>query len=181
MQIVGIVGNLKKSSFNRLLLKACAELAPTAMTIAEESIAGVPLLNEDDQPMGDPEAVARLKTRISAADGVLIFTPEYNAGVPGVLKNVLDWLSGIPGVLKDRPTGVMGASVGVLGTARAQAQLRVTLECCGALVMPQPQVFLGRARDQFDADGQLTDPRTRAFLTAYLHAFAVWVERHHAS
>lgn len=181
MHIVGIVGNLKQVSFNRLLLEACAELAPAGMTIAEESIAGVPLFNEDEKPKGDPEAVTRLKTQIGVADGVLIFTPEYNAGVPGVLKNALDWLSGVPCVLKDRPTGVMGASMGVLGTARAQAQLRITLEHCGAPVMPQPQVFMGRARDQFDAEGRLTDPRTRPFLAAYLRAFAVWVERHSPS
>ena len=181
MQIVGIVGNLKKVSFNRLLLESCKELAPTGMTITEESLEGVPLFNEDDQPKGDPEAVARLKTQISSADGVLFFTPEYNAGVPGVLKNALDWLSGVPFVLKDRPTGVMGASLGVLGTARAQAQLRITLDHCGAPVMPQPQVFMGRARDQFDTNGRLTDPRTRPFLVAYLRAFAVWVERHNRS
>ena len=97
------------------------------------------------------------------------------------LKNALDWLSGVPFVLKDRPTGVMGASLGVLGTARAQAQLRITLDHCGAPVMPQPQVFMGRARDQFDTNGRLTDPRTRPFLVAYLRAFAVWVERHNRS
>jgi chromate reductase len=74
----------------------------------------------------------------------------------------------------------MGASTGFLGTARAQAQLRISLEHCGAPVMPQPQVFVGRARDQFDSDGRLTDARTRAFIAEYLRQFAHWVERNHA-
>lgn len=177
MHVVGIVGNLKRVSFNRLLLQACVELAPPGMTLVEERIEGIPLFNEDDRPNGDPEVVARMKAMIAEADGVMMFTPEYNAGIPGVLKNVIDWLSGIPCVLKGKPTGVMGASTGFLGTARAQAQLRISLEHCGAPVMPQPQVFVGRARDQFDSTGRLTDERTRAFIAEYLRQFAVWVER----
>lgn len=177
MQIIGIVGNLKQASYNRLLLETCVELAPPGMTLVEERIEGIPLFNEDDAPRGDPEAVARMKTLVAQADGVMMCTPEYNAGIPGVLKNVLDWLSGPPCVLKGKPTGVMGASTGFLGTARAQAQLRVSLEHCGAPVMPQPQVFVGRSREIFDSRGRLTDERTRAFIAAYMQAFAVWVER----
>ena len=179
MQIVGIVGNLKKVSFNRLLLEACVELAPPGMLLVEERIEDIPLFNEDERHMGDPEGVARLKALVAEADGVMMFTPEYNAGIPGVLKNTIDWLSGIPHVLRGQPIGVMGASTGFLGTARAQAQLRVSLEHCGSPVMPQPQVFVGRARDQFDSDGRLSDERTRAFIADYLKKFAVWVERNH--
>ncbi len=177
MRIVGIVGNLKKVSYNRLLLEACVELAPPGMSLVEESIDGIPLFNEDDRTMGDPDGVARLKLIIAEADGVMMFTPEYNAGIPGVLKNTIDWLSGTPHVFKGKPTGVMGASTGVLGTARAQAQLRMSLDHCGAPVMPQPQVYVGRAREQFDSAGRLTDERTRLFLAEYLRQFAVWVER----
>ena len=180
MQIVGIVGNLKKVTFNRLLLHACAELAPPGMTLVEGAIEGIPLFNEDDRLKSDPEVLARLKSLLAAADGVLVFTPEYNAGMPGVLKNAIDWLSGIPCVLKGKPTGVMGASTGSLGTARAQGQLRTSLEHCGAPVMPHPQVFVDRARDRFDSGGRLIDEPTRAFLTEYLKQFAVWVERNHA-
>ena len=177
MRIVGIVGNLKKVTFNRLLLEACVELAPPGMALVEERIEGIPLFNEDDRPRGDPEVVARLKHLIGEADGVMMFTPEYNAGIPGVLKNAIDWLSGIPCVLKGKPTGVMGASTGFLGTARAQAQLRISLEHCGAPVMPQPQVFVGRAREAFDSTGRLADERTRQFVAEYLRQFAIWVER----
>jgi chromate reductase len=180
MQIVGIVGNLKKLSFNRMLLETCIELAPAGMTLAEERIEGIPLFNEDDRHMGDPEMVVRLKSILAEADGVMMFTPEYNAGIPGVLKNTIDWLSGAPHVLRGKPMGVLGASTGFLGTARAQAQLRISLEHCGAPVMPQPQVFVGRARDQFDGEGRLIDLRTRAFIADYLQKFVIWVERNHA-
>ena len=180
MQIVGIVGNLKKVSFNRLLLAACAELAPPGMALFEGPIEGIPLFNEDDRHKGDPEVLANLKSLLADADGVMVFTPEYNAGIPGVLKNAIDWLSGMPYVLKGKPAGVMGASTGYLGTARAQAQLRSSLEHCGAPVMPHPQVFLRRAREQFDSAGRLSDEQTRAFVAEYLKRFAVWVERNHA-
>jgi chromate reductase len=180
MRIVGIVGNLKRVSFNRLLLAACAELAPPGMSLVEGPIEGIPLFNEDERHQGDPEVLAQLKSLLTAADGVMIFTPEYNAGIPGVLKNAIDWLSGFPYVLRGKPTGVMGASTGFLGTARAQAQLRISLEHCGAPVMPQPQVFVRRARDQFDSEGRLSDEVTRAFVAEYLKRFAVWVERNHA-
>ena len=179
MRIVGIVGNLKKISFNRWLLEACAELAPPGMTLVESPIEGIPLFNEDERLNGDPDVLAQLKSDLADADGVMVFTPEYNAGIPGVLKNAIDWLSGTPSVLKGKPTGVMGASTGYLGTARAQAQLRISLEHCGAPVMPQPQVFVRRAREQFDSDGRLSDAVTRAFIADYLKHFAVWVERNH--
>jgi chromate reductase, NAD(P)H dehydrogenase (quinone) len=177
VRIVGIVGNLRKASFNRLLLRACVELAPQGMTLEEGLIEGIPLFNEDDRPKGEPEAVSRLKAVIADADGLLVFTPEYNAGVPGVLKNVVDWLSGNPCVLKAKPAGIMGASIGVLGTVRAQAQLRISLEHCAVPVMPQPQVYVGLCREQFDAEGRLSNERTRAFLGEYLKAFALWVSR----
>lgn len=180
MQIVGIVGNLKRVSFNRQLLLACAELAPPGMTLVEGAIEGIPLFNEDDRLKDDPEVLVRLKMLLADADGVMVFTPEYNAGIPGALKNAIDWLSGIPHVLRGKPTGVMGASTGFLGTARAQAQLRISLEHCGAPVMPQPQVFVRRAREQFDSAGRLVDAETRAFIAQYLKHFAVWVERNHA-
>ena len=180
VRIVGIVGNLRKASYNRLLLHACVALAPPGMTLEEAHLAGIPLFNEDDQPQGEPAAVVHLKAAIANADGLLIFTPEYNAGMPGVLKNTLDWLSAPPGVLEAKPAGIMGASLGLFGTVRAQAQLRSTLEHCAAPVMPSPQVFLGLAHDKFDAQGRLSDEKTRAFVGQYLEAFAVWVARNRA-
>ena len=175
MHIVGIVGNLRKASYNRLLLQACAELAPAGMRLEEVQLDGIPMFNEDDRPKGDPEPVAYLKAAISGADGLLVFTPEYNAGIPGVLKNAIDWLSGFPCVLKGKPTGIMGASLGLFGTVRAQVQLRISREHCAAPVMPHPQVYVGLARDKFDADGRLADEKTRQFIAGYLASFSTWV------
>jgi chromate reductase len=179
VHIVGIVGNLRKASYNRLLLKACAELAPAGMALEEVLLDGIPMFNEDDRPKGDPEAVANLKKAIAAADGLLVFTPEYNAGIPGVLKNAIDWLSGFPCVLKAKPTGIMGASLGLFGTVRGQMQLRISLEHCAATVMPQPQVYVGLAREKFDAEGRLSDEKTRAFIAGYLVSYASWVRHNH--
>jgi chromate reductase, NAD(P)H dehydrogenase (quinone) len=177
VRIVGIVGNLRQASYNRLLLQACAELAPSGMAIEEALIEGIPLFNEDDRPKGEPEAVTRLKAAIAGADGLLVYTPEYNAGIPGVLKNAIDWLSGFPCVLKAKPTGIMGASLGLFGTVRAQAQLRISLEHCAAPVMPHPQVYVGLARDKFDSNGRLADEKTRVFISGYLQSFENWVKQ----
>ena len=180
MKIVGISGSLRKASYNRMLLQACAELAPDGMTIDVHTIEGVPLFNEDDEPSGDSEAVARLKAAIARADGLLVVTPEYNGSVPGVLKNAVDWLSRSSGgttVLKGKPAGIVGTSPGILGTVRAQAHLRAALEHNAAPVMPVPQVFVGGAREKFDAEGRLVDEKTRMFLAKYLEAFAEWVRR----
>ena len=179
MRIIAIAGSLRKGSINKALLNACVELAPQGMIIEPGTIEGVPLFNQDDEANGDPEAVARLKAAIAGAEGLLVVTPEYNAGVPGVLKNAVDWLSRPPGksVLKGKPAGILGASPGVLGTARGQAHLRASLEFNAMPVMPTPQVFVGMAKDKFDADGALTDEKTRTFVAAYLTAFGEWVRR----
>ena len=179
MRIVAIAGSLRKGSYNRSLLFNIGELLPEGVAIEIQPIADVPLFNEDDEVKGTPEAVGRLRDAVKAADGLLVATPEYNAGVPGVLKNTIDWLSRPPGksVLTGKPIAVLGASPGVLGTARAQVHLRAAFEFNAAPVMPSPQVFIGQARDKFDADGRLTDEKTRAFLRKFLEAYAVWVRR----
>jgi chromate reductase len=179
MHIIALCGSLRRGSFNRALLVACVELAPAGMTIEVRTVDGVPLFNEDDEAQGAPEAVARLREAIGAADGLLVATPEYNAGVPGVLKNALDWLSRPPGksALRSKPVAILGTSPGVLGTARAQAHLRASFEFNACPVMPSPQVFVGMAREKFDADLRLTDEKTRAFLAKHLEAFATWVQR----
>lgn len=179
MRIVAISGSLRKASFNRSILFALAEVAPVGMAIEIQPIAEVPLFNQDVEAEGTPEAVQRLRDAIAAADGVLVATPEYNAGMPGVLKNAIDWLSRPPGrsVLGGKPTALVGVTPGQLGTARAQGQLRAAFEFVAAPVMPAPQVFVGHARDKFDADGRLTDQKTRTYLKTFMEAFARWVTR----
>lgn len=179
MRIVAVAGSLRRASFNRSLLFNLAELAPEGMALEIHSLAEVPVFNPDDEATGTPAAVQRLREAIAAADGLLVITPEYNAGIPGVLKNALDWLSRPAGksVLVGKPTAIAGVTTGSLGTARAQAQLRALLDHTATPVLPAPQVYIGLARDKFDADGRLTDEKTRAFAQKFLAAFAEWVRR----
>lgn len=178
MKLIGFCGSLRKASFNRFLLNAAIELAPAGLTIDAHAIDGIPLFNADteDPP---PAAVASLRDALATAAGLLIATPEYNAGVPAVTKNVVDWLSRPPGktVLKGKPVGLIGASPGMFGTVRAQIHLRASLDNTGAVVMPSPQVFVGQCKDKFDADGRLADEKTRAFLAKYLEALVVWIAK----
>ena len=182
MKITALAGSLRAASFNKALLAACVELAPEGMHIELHTLHGVPPFNEDDEKAGTPEAVERLRAALGGADGLLVATPEYNAGVPGVLKNAIDWLSRPPGrsALQAKPVAVLGASPGTLGTARAQAHLRAAFEFNACPVLPSPQVFVGGARDKFDASLRLTDEKTRAFVAKFLAAFDTWVRKNAA-
>jgi chromate reductase len=178
MRVAGLAGSLRRKSFNLALLRACVELAPEGMTIDVHTAHGFTLFNEDEEA-SPPDAVRALRDAVSAADALLVATPEYNAGVPGVLKNAIDWLSRPPGrgALQGKPVAILGATPGTLGTARAQAHLRAAFEFNGCPVMPSPQVFVGSARDRFDAELRLTDERTRAYLPKFLAAFESWVKK----
>jgi chromate reductase len=179
VKVVGFAGSLRQGSFNRALLRAAVELAPERMAIETLDIADIPLYNADVEAQGDPEPVAAFKRAIGAADGLLIATPEYNLGVPGVTKNVIDWASRPPrnAVLDGKPVAVMGATPGMGGTARGQSQLRQAFVFTNSYAMPQPEVLVRRASDLFDADGRLTDEPTRAHLVKFLNAFADWIVR----
>ena len=179
MRIVAISGSLRKASYNRSILFALAEVAPVGMALEIQPIAEIPFFDQDVEAQGIPEPVQRLRDAVAAADGLLVATPEYNAGTTGVLKNTIDWLSrpAAESVLKGKPTGLVGVTPGQLGTARAQGQLRAAFEFAAAPVMPSPQVFVNRAREKFDADGRLTDEKTRDFLGTFMVAFERWVRR----
>jgi chromate reductase len=126
-----------------------------------------------------PDPVTTLREAVRAADGLLIATPEYNHGVPGVLKNTIDWLSRPPrgSALSGKPAAIMGASPGMTGTARAQSQLRQAFVFTNTLAMAQPEVLVARAHEKFDQEGRLVDGATRGFLTTFLLGFAEWVAR----
>src|SRR5882672_4988864 len=126
LSVLGIAGSLRAASFNRSLLRAAQELAPAGMTITAFDLAPIPLYNADVEATGDPEPVAALKSAIRQADALLIATPEYNFGVPGVLKNAIDWASRPPrgSAMQGKPVAIMGATPGGWGTARSQMQLR---------------------------------------------------------
>ena len=178
MRIVAISGSLRKGSFNSAALRAAQELAPQGMTIDIADIADIPLYNEDVRAQGFPAPVEALRERIRAADGVLLATPEYNYSISGVMKNTIDWISRPPGQPFDgKPIAVMGASGGLLGTARAQYHLRQSFVFMNGHVLNRPEVMIAQAQNKFDAGGKLTDQPTRDFLAAMLVAFAAWVRR----
>lgn len=175
-RVCGIAGSLRSGSFNRALLRAAAQAAPGHIKIAEFDLAPLPLYNADVEAAGPPEPVAALKRAIRSADALLIATPEYNYGVPGVLKNALDWASRPPrdSALIGKPAAIMGASTGFAGTARSQAMLRQVLAGTLTPALLAPEVYVARAADKFDADGRLTDEATRDLLRKFLLAFEEW-------
>jgi chromate reductase len=128
---------------------------------------------------GDPEPVAAFKQAIRQADAVLMVTPEYNHGVPGVMKNAVDWASRPPrdAALNGKPVAIIGASPGVTGTARGQSQLRQAFEFTNSYAMPQPELLVFRANEKFDTEGKLTDETTRELLRKFLETFAAWTVR----
>ena len=147
IRVAGFAGSLRKASFNRALLAAAVELAPQGMSIEVLEIGGIPLYDADVEAGGDPAPVAEFKRRVGEADGLLIATPEYNLGVPGVTKNVIDWASRPPrnSVLDGKPVAVMGATPGMGGTARGQSQLRQAFVFTNSYALAQPEVLVRRA------------------------------------
>jgi chromate reductase, NAD(P)H dehydrogenase (quinone) len=180
LRVVGIAGSLRADSYNRGLLRAAQELAPAGMAIdIFERLGDILPYNADVEVRGDPEPVAALKGAIRAADALLIATPEYNYGVPGVLKNAIDWASrpSATSVLKGKPAGIIGASGGMSGTARAQLQLRHAFVFTQTYALLQPEVLVRGAKDKFDADGRLVDEPTRVIIRKHLAALAEWTQR----
>jgi chromate reductase len=179
IQIIGIAGSLRQASLNRALLAAAKALAPSSMDIQIETLDDIPLFNADLDTGSPPMAVARLRDILRTADGLLLATPEYNHGVPGVLKNAVDWLSQPlrESVLCGLPVAIMGASTGLAGTARGQSQLRQSFVLTNTPALLQPEVLVGRAQEKFDAEGRLTDEVTRRFLSDFLERFGVWVRQ----
>jgi chromate reductase len=179
LRILGFAGSLRMGSYNRALLRAAREVAPAGMSIEIYDLAGIPLYNADVEAKGDPIPVAEFKVAIRKADGVLMATPEYNHGVPGVMKNAIDWASRPPrsAVLSGKPVGLIGASPGITGTARGQSQLRQAFEFTNSYAMPQPELLVFHANEKFNAEGRLTDDTTRGLLQSYLEALAKWVGR----
>jgi chromate reductase, NAD(P)H dehydrogenase (quinone) len=167
MYVLGLCGSLRRGSYNRRLLAAAANELPRSVTFeVYEGLAGIPPYDEDlDTEAAMPGVVKELREAIAAADAVLIATPEYNASVPGHLKNALDWASRpFPdNALRDRPVAVVGASTGLFGAVWAQAELRKVLGTIGAHVIEE-ELPVGQAHEAFAPDGSLADPGLRSAL-----------------
>ena len=177
LRILAIPGSLRQKSLNRALIRAAKELAPEGMEIEIADLSGIPLYDGDIEAEGDPDPVMELKERVRQADALLIATPEYNASIPGVLKNAIDWLSRPPQlVLRHKPVAILGAAPGNFGTARAQSDLRKVLAHVDAYTIQKPEVMLFRANDAFDADGRLQDEQARQLLRTLLENLISWTQ-----
>ena len=177
-KIAVVIGSLRKDSFNRKLALAIANLAPADFTFEHVRIDDLPLYNQDDDGNQAP-AVKRLKTEIAAADGLLFITPEYNRSIPGVLKNALDNASRPYGqsAWAGKPAGVVGISVGAVGTAVAQQHLRTILAYLDVPTLGQPEVFLQNKEGLFDDKGHVAEG-SKQFLQGWVDKYVAWVKSH---
>ena len=178
VQIAVIVGSLRKDSFNRKLATAIERLAPADFKFTQLRIDDLPLYNQDDDGQ-QAASVVRLKGELKAAQGLLFVTPEYNRSIPGVLKNALDHASRPYGqsAWGGKPAGVIGASVGAIGTALAQQHLRNVLAYLDVPTLGQPEGFIHAKEGLFDADGNVGEG-SKKFLQGWVDAYVGWVKKH---
>ncbi len=175
-RILGISGSLRQASYNTALLRAAQGLMPKGAKLVEGSIADIPLYNGDDEAAaGIPPAVEALKDQIAEADGLLLFTPEYNNSIPGVFKNAMDWTSrpakDMGRVFGSKPVAVLGATPGGFGTILAQDAWLPVLRTLGTRPWFEGRLMVARAGDVFDDQGTLADPQIRERLESFLAGF----------
>lgn len=178
LTILGIAGSLRKGSYNRAALRAAREVAPQGARVEIFDLNGIPPFNQDEE--ANPAAAVReLKSQVRAADAILFVTPEYNYSIPGVLKNAIDCASRPYGdsAWEGKPVAVMGASIGTMGTSRAQYHLRQCFVFLNMHPLNLPEVMIPNASNVFDTNGNLKDDNTRKRIAALLDALAKWT--HH--
>lgn len=178
IRILGFAGSLRKDSYNRMALKVATALVPDNAEMEIFDLEGIPSFNQDLEE--DPsEKIKEFKRKIREADAILIASPEYNYSVPGVLRNAIDWASRPYGdnAFEGKPVAVMGASIGMIGTARAQYHLRQSFVFLNMYPLNRPEVMISFAPDKFDAKGNLKDEETREMIGALVRALVEWTER----
>lgn len=181
LKILGIPGSLRRNSYNKGLLRAAQQLVSANAEIDIFDLQGIPLFSEDEEK-NPPERVLEFRRKIREADAILFATPEYNYSMPGVLKNAIDWGSRPYGqsAWHGKPAAIMGASVGVLGTARSQYHLRQVFVALDVKDMNQPELMIANAGQKFDTEGNLKDETTKQHLQRFLTAFVAHVHRYQA-
>lgn len=182
IRLVGISGSLRQASFNTALLNNVAQVLPDGVSLEVRTLHGIPLYNGDEEAaQGIPQAVAELKDAIAAADGVILATPEYNNGIPGVFKNAIDWASRPPRdssrVFKGRPFAIMGASPGGFGTILSQNHWLPVLRTLEVQLWTGGRLMVSRAGKTFDADGAISDPEMREQIRLYLAGFVDYLTK----
>lgn len=178
IRILGIAGSLRKASYNRSALRAAQQLAPEDAELEIFELDGITPFSEDDEH-DPPQRVTEFKERIRASDAILFVTPEYNYSIPGVLKNAIDWASRPYGdsAWEGKPAAIMGASVGLFGTARAQYHLRQVFVFLNMRAVNRPEVMIGNAAKRFDAEGNLTDETSRDLISQLLQNLVAWTRQ----
>ena len=178
ISILGFAGSLRKGSYNKSLLREALKQTSKDAELTLFDLEGIPAFNQDleSQP---PERVKEFKAKIRAADAILIATPEANYSIPGALKNAIDWASRPYGdnAFDGKPVGIMGATIGNLGTARAQYHLRQCFIFLNMYPLNQPEVMVSSAQDKIDANGNVTDPKTKEKIKELLEALVAWARR----
>lgn len=175
IKVLGFSGSLRKKSYNGALLKNALYLKPDNMELEIFDLLSIPLYNDDIRDLGYPEPVMIFRKKIANADALLIATPEYNYSVPGVLKNAIDWASRPPDQSFDsKPVAIIGASGGISGTIRAQTHLRDICVCVNMIPLNKPQFYIQKAKEQFDAEGNLINEAVRSQLKKLLSALVDW-------
>lgn len=178
LKIALVIGSLRKDSFNTRLADALVRLAPADFSFSKVRIGDLPLYNQDDDD-APTASVKRLRDEIAASQALLFVTPEYNRSIPGVLKNAIDHASRPYGKNKwaGKPAGVIGVSIGVIGTALAQQHLRNILAYLDVPTLGQPEAFIHAKDTLFDDAGNI-GAGSRDFLQTWMDRYAAWVKQH---
>ncbi|PWK72698.1 NADPH-dependent FMN reductase [Aminobacter sp. AP02] len=181
-RLVGISGSLRRGSYNAALLRAAVTMTPEGVELHAATIRGVPLYDADVEAAdGIPEAVSALKDLVAGADGLILFTPEYNNSIPGVFKNAIDWMSrpasDIKRVFGGKPVAVLGASAGGFGTVLSQNAWLPVLRTLGTNPWFGGRMLVSRAHGVFDQNGAITDDGVRQQLHQFVHGFAGFAAR----
>ena len=175
--ILGIVGSVRKDSFNKALMQVALEVQPPDSSLEVFDLSGIPIFN-DDSSASPPQVVVNFKKKIREADAILFVSPEYNYSISGVLKNAIDWASRPPGdnAWSGKPCAIMGASTGMMGTARAQYHLRQVCVYTNMHPINKPEVFVSRVNEKM-RDGKLIDEKTRTNVAEMLKALVAWTKK----
>jgi chromate reductase len=178
IHILGFAGSLRKGSYNKAILSVAVEMVPHDATLEIFGLEGIPPFNQDLEN-NPPDKIKEFKAKIRSADAILIATPEYNFSIPGVLKNAIDWASRPFGdnAFEGKPVAVMGASVGMMGSARAQYHLRQTFIFLNMYPLNRPEVMVPTANEKIDGNGKLTDEKTRRKIKELVESLVTWARK----